>query len=534
MRWNRFLVLLAAIGLVLYFGVNALYHQRADLEPPTEDPSITKQDAAKAAADFVRERFDTGEPRTFVYYQTEKTRSGYLQKTHLLSAYNQAYGERVPLDYYEVELSTPLEQAHYFVKVNYHTGDIVGWSTRAGGNGPVRLPDGQTERQAGEALVAQGWDPEDFKLQPADTQTPGQLVYEKTSGTIGEAKLQIRLSFTENGELSVYEPGFSIPETEKQWLERQDKSASIMTWISTGFSVLLAIGGVIAAIIARKRMNFRKGLLLTVLFTTIYIVNNLNMYPSFKAMIGTDTYPGAAIFGMVFVNFATLLMALWVYISLAAGHQLWEQAGLTRLSWPGWREPGFGRSVLSGMGRGYLLAIFLLGVQQALFYTGETAFGVWSVNDASNSLLNLLVPGLFPLMAWAAAISEEAAYRVFGIAWFKKLLRFDFIAVLVPSVFWAASHTLYPIYPVYTRLIEVTVIGVILGYAYLKYGFMTTLFAHACMDSILMGLSLLGIGDAGHVVLGAFYVLLPALIALALAWLHKRRGNSSSAVETPA
>jgi len=534
-RWNRLLLLLAAIGLVLYFGVNALYNLQADKETPVEDPTITKQEAAAAAKDFVRERFNLGELRSFVYYQTEKTRSGYLQKTQLLDAYKKAYGERFPLDYYVVELSSPLQTAHYFVKVNYHNRDIVGWSTRAGivakSGSPAGLPDADTEQLADEALAERGWNPADFQLQPPDPQAPEQLIYEKSDEAVGDAKLQIRLSLTRNGVLAVYEPGFSLPAAEKLWLERQDSMASTMTWISTGFSVLLAIGGIVVAIVARKRMNFRKGLLMTVIFTTIYIVNNLNMYPSFKSMIGTDTYEGAAIVGVLFVNFATLLMALWVYISLAAGHQLWEQAGLTRLSWPGWREPDFGRSALTGMGRGYLLAIFLLGVQQTLFYTGETGFGVWAVNDASNSLLNMLVPGLFPLLAWAAAISEEAAYRLFGIALFKKLLRFDFIAVLVPSVFWAASHTLYPIYPVYTRLIEVTVIGIILGYAYLKYGFMTTLFAHACMDSILMGLSLLAMKDGAQIALGALYVLLPALTALALAWLHKRRRGALA--ETP-
>jgi len=107
---------------------------------------------------------------------------------------------------------------------------------------------------------------------------------------------------------------------------------------------------------------------------------------------------------------------------------------------------------------------------------------------------------------------------------FKRIFRNNFIAVLIPSIIWAASHTQYPIYPVYTRLVEVTVIGIILGYVFLKYGFITAMFAHACMDSILMGMSLFSLGYVSDAIAGAFYILLPALIALLISWMHKRRG----------
>jgi hypothetical protein len=134
----------------------------------------------------------------------------------------------------------------------------------------------------------------------------------------------------------------------------------------------------------------------------------------------------------------------------------------------------------------------------------------------------MLQPGLFPLLAWVAAISEEATFRLFGIILFKKLVRSNFLAVLLPSIIWAASHTQYPVYPVYTRLIEVTIIGIIFGYAFLKFGLITAIFAHACMDSILMGLSLFSLNNVGLAMLGGLYISLPAIIGFLFAWLHKR------------
>jgi membrane protease YdiL (CAAX protease family) len=138
----------------------------------------------------------------------------------------------------------------------------------------------------------------------------------------------------------------------------------------------------------------------------------------------------------------------------------------------------------------------------------------------------MVYPAFFPLMAWAAAISEESVYRLFGIPFFMKIVRSRFLAVLIPSMIWALSHTQYPIYPVYTRFVEVTVIGLIFGYAFMKYGFMTVLFAHASMDSILMGLSLFDMGDTAHSLIGGFYIIFPGLIGWLIAWFHgktKRR-----------
>ncbi len=199
---------------------------------------------------------------------------------------------------------------------------------------------------------------------------------------------------------------------------------------------------------------------------------------------------------------------------------MWRGRGIRMLS--RWREPSFGKDVTQSMSRGYLVCLFVLGVQSLLFYAAETYWDVWSISDPLDSPLNLFWPLLFPLMAWAAAISEEAIYRLFGIALFKRLLRNTFIAALVPSLIWALGHTSYPIYPVYTRLVEVTVLGLIFSFAFLKYGFFTVLFAHAAMDSILMAFSIMGTGGAGAAAAGLAYMLSPALIAWIIRRLHAR------------
>ncbi|MFC5447564.1 CPBP family intramembrane glutamic endopeptidase [Paenibacillus aestuarii] len=524
LKLNRFLLLLAVIGIALYATITALYGLHEEDAAPTDNPSITKQQAAERAAQFVLERYNIHDPQTFVVYQSEKERSGYLQKEQLTDVYEQKYGDRFPIDFYQVRVVDQATDRRFDIEVNYRTSQIIGWNQISDISASMNKQ--KADIMAKEELRKQGWNPDDFvQVNKPNTSRDQRmtLVYEKQGGAdaIGEARLQLQMNF-DNQSIIGYNSLFSLPASYQAWLDQQDHSASVMTWVSMGFTLLMSLAAVLYIIKHRKRVDFRRGLLLTVIFVVIYIINNINMYPAYKSMAGASNEGLAMLLAALFMNAVTMLLGVALYLALAAGNAWWEQSGWR--PWPSWRERRFGEEVWRGMGRGYLLALFILGVQQVLFYWGEKQFDVWSVNDPSDSVLNMLEPRLFPLMAWVAAISEEATFRLLGIVLFKRIFRNNFIAVLIPSIIWAASHTQYPIYPVYTRLVEVTVIGLILGYVFLKYGFITAMFAHACMDSILMGMSLFSIGYVSDAIAGAFYILLPALIALLISWMHKRRG----------
>lgn len=70
-KLNRFLLLLACIGIALYVGITALYGLQTEEAPAGENPSITKQQAAEQASTFINERYAIkGQP--FVAYQSKK------------------------------------------------------------------------------------------------------------------------------------------------------------------------------------------------------------------------------------------------------------------------------------------------------------------------------------------------------------------------------------------------------------------------------------------------------------------------------
>ncbi|MEB3100464.1 CPBP family intramembrane glutamic endopeptidase [Ferviditalea candida] len=498
-RSNFLLFLLAAFGIAAFFSTGET----------TESPSvISKAQAAQNAASFLETQFGTRPSSSFVTFQSDTELSGYLQREKLTDSFNKRFGS-YPIDYYQVELSLPASSKKYLINVNMRTGSVFGWIRLNAMPQPLNLKD---LSEANTWLKAMGYDPKLFTLISGDGENA--WIFENRHDQIGEATLRIRMEKS-GGIISVFEPSFHLPETFITWMDRQTGAASFLSLISLLLSSLLAIAAIIAAVKYRKTASFERGALLTAFFIVIYAAYNINTYPGYKTASAGGPEGLLSVF---FMQFTILLMAASVYISFVAGEALWLRSGWQ--PWPRWRGPDFGKHALDSMGRGYLLSLFILGVQSVVYYFAEQRFHIWTTEDPSSSIYNLLWPGLFPTLAWAAAISEEAVFRLFGIILFKKLFKNTFIAVLLSSFLWAMGHAGYPVYPVYTRLVEVTILGIIFGYAFLKYGLITVIFAHASMDSILMGLSIMDTDHPASLAGGTFYILSPAIVGLLIYWLH--------------
>ena len=223
-----------------------------------------------------------------------------------------------------------------------------------------------------------------------------------------------------------------------------------------------------------------------------------------------------ALFALVFTVAITGVLAVSVYFSLVGGDGLWRSMG--RNHWPRFGETEYGDHVWRSMWLGYLIAFMLLGLQTVIFIVLMHVTGAWSTSDVSQSPYNLATPLIFPLMAWCAAISEEAVYRLFGIGLMKKWFKNTFVASLIPTIIWALGHVTYPIFPSTTRLLELTIIGLIFSFMFVRYGFMAVVFAHAVFDSIMMAISLMFMGTVGNILLGIIYILLPIPIAWVIRW----------------
>ncbi|MBE7682844.1 MULTISPECIES: CPBP family intramembrane glutamic endopeptidase [Paenibacillus] len=521
--------LLAAIGLILFFVFQIF---PATSSQTTDIPStsfISKEQATQSARSFAASMADYTLPsdngKTLVTYQTHSDIYGYMAKTKQLDSYNQKWEAAYPYDVFRVRLPDEDNGGYLNVDVHMRTGKVVGFKREVPSslyasaeaeqdknkrNATIQLAEGnlpldEKEQLASGILAEFGYDAP--KLQLDTREGEGGLTYTDADKQIGDSKLELNFTF-ENGAVRSFESVFSVPDEHINYVKDQTRQANWMTYGGYAFlTFVLGVLAIIYSILTRAHTSFKRGIILSLVYFAASVIGTLNMIPLFQAQ-GLSSFMLA--FLMLMQTGITLVMSATIYLSLVAGDGMWRKIGLN--PWPRAKEPGYGKYVLHSMYTGYLWAFILLGVQSILFFILERSIGSWSTTSADQSTYNMSYAWIFPIMAWMAGIGEETVYRLFGIRMMQKIVRNTFIACLIPTLIWALGHTLYPIYPVITRPIELMVIGLLFSLVMLRHGFIAVVFSHVIFDSLLMGLSLIFMGDALNISAGIFWIVLPAIV----------------------
>ncbi|CAM3458537.1 MULTISPECIES: CPBP family intramembrane glutamic endopeptidase [Paenibacillus] len=518
----------AIIGLILFLIFQVLPSTSFESTDTPYPQIISKDEAEQAASRFARERlgFPAAEGEDpLVTYQSNSELYGYLTKEKKLKEYNKNYEAKYPYDVYRVRFTLPGGDA-LNVDVHMQNAGIAGFSYDSARSSydRIELNQGDVRKQmlllveegmtlAEKEALAEPWlkwaGYDATQLQLSTREGEPKLRYTVTEAAIGDSRLQLEFTF-EHGTLRSFEPAFSVPAAHTAYVNKQTQDATLLTLVGYGlFTLVLGILAIVYSVKTRAYTSFKRGILLSVLLFVIQMLNTYNLVPVFKAQGMSET----GIIGMmIFYAIYSLVFSALLYFSLVGGSGLWrKEDGLN--PWPRAKEPGYGRYVLESMKVGYLWALILLGIQSLIFIALGLTLNTWSTTDASQSPYNMLYPWLFPLMAWLAGISEEAVYRLFGIRMVKKIVRSTFVASLITSIIWALGHTLYPIYPVVSRPIELVIIGLLFSYIFLTYGYIAAMFSHVIFNSILMGISLVMLQGAANVLIGLFYMVLPAIMA---------------------
>jgi hypothetical protein len=528
-RFNIKLAILALVGIILFLGSAQLASNEKNdsMQPELSSPLVSKKQAMAAAAQFLQKSHPSLIiTESMVIYDSKKLLSAYLQKNKLTKPYKAEYSKTFPLDFWRVQLWDQLAAARYTVDIGMAQPNVIGWNIE----GNIMLTNGEQANKSTEAkareitenfIAKKGFDLSSFEKKPVALKNRSSLFeYVQTKSTIGDAKQKLSVEISDN-EVSAYHVDFIIPEADSTWITKQENYGQIMSLISLAGMVVFSITALVISIRKRKLISFSRGWLITGLFLMISVAGTLNNLPSAGIELAQKNATIYLTIYLIFTIGINFLLAVAVYFMLITGVQMWKERGWN--VWPRWKETKFANEVFYGMGRGYLICIFIIGMQQALFLFTGKIFHSFAINDPSQSEYNMLWPILFPTMAWMAAISEEIIFRLFGIIIFQKLLRFRFLAILIPSIIWALGHTSYSLYPSYTRLFEVTVLGIIFSYTFLRYGLITAIFTHAIMDSLLMGLSLMySTENTSYTIMGLFYIILPALIAYFIRFMKRK------------
>jgi hypothetical protein len=143
----------------------------------------------------------------------------------------------------------------------------------------------------------------------------------------------------------------------------------------------------------------------------------------------------------------------------------------------------FNRGLTKAVLLGYLVWVIMLGLQAIIFYNGQKFLGVWREFEILTYFSSAYIPLLSAFVIGAtASLNEEITFRLFGISLTKKYLRNSILAIIVTSVIWGMGHTLYAIFPVWFRIIEISLIGIFYGFIFIRFGLIPLIVAHYLFD----------------------------------------------------
>lgn len=506
--------IMAAVGLVLFVVLQILPTSPEEAKQvELAAKIITKQEAAEAAAEFagsalgLQVQSDTG----LVVYDTDSNLYGYLTRDSLLEPYLNEYEAQFPYDKFQVRFDLVAE-AYETLAVDVHmtSGKVVGFELLSSLFSMMPAEEDVADWEGVKAQVTPMLEAVGYSAdqQWVVQEIPGGFLLSDPQQQIGEAYPKIEVFLDQHIVTGIHK-GFALPDSFTNYVKKQQTLANWMTYL--GYALLTFVLGILAIVysaLTKAHTSFKRGIVLASVYFVLSMGSALNMLPYFEKEGMTGEL---LVFALVFQGVITLVLAASVYFSLVGGDGLWRQQGT--ILWSRSRETGYGRHVLRSVSEGYAWALIIMGVQSVLFFLLEKTIHTWSTTDASQSTYNMLYPALLPALAWVAGIGEEAVYRLFGIPMLKKMFKSTIAASIITTLIWAFGHTLYPIYPVISRPIELLFIGLIFSYIFLRHGFITAVFAHVIFDSLLMSISIIFMGGTLNIVSGLFFIVLPLLVA---------------------
>jgi hypothetical protein len=527
------IAILGVVGLLTF-----LYLYETAFPTASIDFQIGRGEALEMAQEFWRRQgHDLSDYRSAVTFRADHSAKNYIDQQAGPATLNRLAKEEISIWRWRVRFFAPLQKEEFGTTFD-PSSRLVGFYHAI----PEEEPGAKLDAEAAQRLVehylreAHGLDLSGYNLVDSssherDDRVDHYFTWERRDFKIGEATYRLHVGI-QGDEISSYWEGLKIPEA---WFIAQHKESErggLLGTIGSTFNFVLSAAMAVTFLLQMRAglIRWRFAISLALIVVIILAVAGLNDLPLRMADYPTTSSLAGYIIqyllsGLLGLAYTGVMIALQGSTGESLARGLWpKRIPLTRfITRRGLRS----REVVAAIIVGYFLAAFQLGYVMAFYRLGQDHFRVWvPVDIPYDDILSTVLPWIYPMTVGAsAAINEESFFRLFSGSLVKRYLRVRWLAALVPGVIWASLHALYPQQPFFIRVVELSVIGFILGLVFLRYGVLATITSHYLYNAIVSGSLVWETGELYPRLAMAFVIALPALMLLpaAISLLRRRK-----------
>lgn len=350
--------------------------------------------------------------------------------------------------------------------------------------------------------------------------TDSTFTYEKIVPDAKDATARFTIGLS-GKEVTSYSEFVKVPEA---WIRdmtnESSKSFLSQTFFESLYFLLVIIPAIIIFFVKFRKTNFRYkfAIIVSSIFFGIYLLSSLNMIS--VSLFGYDTTQSWSSFigGIVMISIVSVLIeAIILFFALIVGETLYREAFPKQIA----LEKIFTKAGLRTKTVNYLMIsgvclAFCMMAYEVIYYFFGSKIGFWSPAEINYSeLYSTYAPWLYPLtIGFIAAVSEEVAFRMFGITFLKKYLKNTWVAIIISAMVWGFLHSSYAQIPWFIRGLELTIVGIGFGWIYVRYGLIPSIIAHFTYNAFITAMSYMSSGNPYIIASSIFVSLIPAIIAL--------------------
>lgn len=529
--WVEILItVFGAAGVIIFFALYETAFPNASV-----DVTLSRTQAEEIAVRQLQELGYSVDGYTLALsFSSDSSAAYYLQRTLGIQAYNaRLETEQWPVYYWAARWFKPQEKEEFRVYL-MPDGEFLGLSHMIKEDAPGAAISQADAQVIAESFLSQyaNWKPEEWNQIQASSQTQqgGRVdhtfTWEAESYSAGESELRYT-TVVQGDQVGYADSYIKVPES----FTRQYAAERNIAWFIDDIAYFIAVyGSLLVAILAilLSRPELRRPVIPALLVAGVSLAAYFNSFPVYKFY-----YPTTQNYWLFWLNNigSALLSAgvtgVEVFVLLLGGYCLmkfiWPRQDRILARGPE-RWIDFSRSAWRGLMIGGIMMAY--GV---LFYTiTKNVLGWWAPLSTGEygDFYATPLPFIYAVDAGlSAAMIEELSIRLIGIGFFLWLFRgrAKWLAVLVPSLFWAFAHTGYVTSPIYARGLELTVVALFLGLIFLKFDLLTTIMAHFTYNMMLTGIVLLRSNERYYQISGWIVILILILPLLPGLYLTMRR-----------